>query len=118
MEIAPVLPRSGLRDRFAGAEAAAKSLGIALRRVDATNPADLAAAFAAIEQSSSQALRIQSDPMLTGTEFSQVLEFAVARRLPAGYVAKILKGAKQGICAMSVGRFSPPRIVNRHQPSP
>jgi putative ABC transport system substrate-binding protein len=113
----------GLRDRFAGAEAAAKSLGITLRRVDATNLADLAAAFAAIEQSSSQALLVQSDPMLTGTEFSQVLEFAVARRLPmvieahprtaplgvllsygpdlienarlaAGYVARILKGTK------------------------
>jgi putative ABC transport system substrate-binding protein len=75
-EIAPSLSRAaflmnpnltpGLRDRFAGAEAAAKSLGIALRRVDATNPADLAAAFAAIEQSSSQALLIQSDPNVDG----------------------------------------------------
>jgi putative ABC transport system substrate-binding protein len=113
----------GLEERFTGTEAAAKILGVALRRVDATNPADLATAFAAIEQSSSQALLIQNDPMLTGTEFSQILEFAVARRLPtvieahpgtaplgillsygpdlienarlaAGYVAKILKGAK------------------------
>jgi putative tryptophan/tyrosine transport system substrate-binding protein len=132
-QIAPSLSRAaflvnpnltpGLEERFTGTEAAAKILGIALRRVDATNPADLAAAFAAIEQSSSQALLIQNDPMLTGTEFSQILEFAVARRLPtvieahpgtaplgillsygpdlienarlaAGYVAKILKGAK------------------------
>jgi len=70
----------------------------------------------------SEALLVQNDPMLTGTEFSRILDFAVARRLPtvlegkytvavggllsygfdslenarlaAGYVAKILNGAK------------------------
>jgi putative tryptophan/tyrosine transport system substrate-binding protein len=131
-EIAPSLSRAAfllnpnltpsLRERFAGAEAAAKSLGIALRRVAATTPAELTAAFAEIEESSSKALLIQNDPMLGGTEFSRILEFAVAHRLltvvegmpngmeggllgygpdliqnarlAAGYVAKILKGAK------------------------
>jgi len=112
-----------LLQRFAGAEAAAKSLGISLRRVDATTSADLAVAFAAIEESSSEALLVQSDPMLTGTEFSRILEFILSNRLPtvieahptsvplgvllsygpdlienarlaAGYVAKVLKGAK------------------------
>jgi putative tryptophan/tyrosine transport system substrate-binding protein len=132
-EIAPSLSRAaflvnphltpGLPQRFAGAEAAAKSLGIALRRVDAATSADLNVAFAAIEESSGEALLVQSDPMLAGTEFPRILEFAVAHRLPtvievyptsvplgvllsygpqllenarlaAGYVAKILKGAK------------------------
>jgi putative ABC transport system substrate-binding protein len=129
-EIAPAVsraaflgnPNTNLDRRFADAEAAAKSLGIALRRVAATTPAELTAAFAAIEASSSQALLVSNDPMLTGTEFSRILDFAFAHRLPtvveakssvalggllgygfdglenarlaAGYVAKILKGAK------------------------
>src|SRR5438132_11925232 len=71
----------GLQERFAGAEAAAKSLGIALRRVDATTPADLTAAFTAIEASSSEALLIQNDPML-GLERQRIADFAVAHRLP------------------------------------
>jgi putative tryptophan/tyrosine transport system substrate-binding protein len=132
-EIAPSLSRAAflvnpnltpsLPQRFAGAEAAGKSLGIALRRVDAATSADLTVAFAAIEESSSEALLVQSDPMLAGTEFPRILEFALAHRLAtvieayptsvplgvllsygpqllenarlaAGYVAKILKGAK------------------------
>jgi putative ABC transport system substrate-binding protein len=129
-EIAPAVsraaflgnPNTTLDRRFADAEEAAKSLGIALRRVAATTPAELTAAFAAIEASSSQALLVSNDPMLTGTEFSRILDFAFAHRLPtvveakssvalggllgygfdglenarlaAGYVAKILKGAK------------------------
>jgi len=113
----------GLQERFAGAEAAAKSLGIALRRVDVATPAELTAALAAIQPSSSEPLLIQNDPMLSGTEQSRIVDFAVAHRLPAvfesilnarrlgglfgygpdlrenrrlaaGYVAKILKGAK------------------------
>jgi ABC-type uncharacterized transport system substrate-binding protein len=115
--LTPALP-----ERFAGAEAAARTLGIALRRVDAATPADLPAAFAAIEEASSEVLLVQNDPMLAGTEQSRVLDFALAHRLPtvfespagarldglfgfgpdllenarfaAGYVAKILKGAK------------------------
>jgi putative ABC transport system substrate-binding protein len=130
-DIAPSLSRAaflvnpnltpGLQERFAGAEAAAKSLGIALRRVDATTPAELTAALAAIQASASEALLIQNDPML-GIERSRILDFAVAHRLPtvfeaitnvrlgvllsygpdlienarlaAGYVVKILRGAK------------------------
>jgi len=131
-EIAPSVSRAtllinpsflpGLQERFAGAEAAAKSLGIALRRVDVATPAELTAALAAIQPSSSEPLLIQNDPMLSGTEQSRIVDFAVAHRLPAvfesirgarvgglfgygpdltenrrlaaGYVAKILKGAK------------------------
>jgi putative ABC transport system substrate-binding protein len=112
----------GLQERFAGAEAAAKSLGIALRRVTAATPAELTGALAEIQESSSEALLVQSDPMLGGTEFPRISDFAVAHRLPtvvegvrtvplgvllsygpdliqnarlaAGYVAKILEGAK------------------------
>jgi len=111
----------GLKERFAGAEAAAKSLGIALRRVDAVTPAELTTAFALIQESSSEALLVQNDPMLTGIEQQRIVDFAAAHRLPtvfegigsarlglfgyapdlienprlaAGYVAKILKGAR------------------------
>jgi putative ABC transport system substrate-binding protein len=65
-EIAPSFSRAaflinpnflpGVEQRFLDAEAAAKSLGVTLRRVAATTPAELPAAFAAIEESSSQAL--------------------------------------------------------------
>jgi putative ABC transport system substrate-binding protein len=131
-EIVPSLSRAtflvnpdltpGLQERFGGAEAAARSLDIALQRVDAPSSSDLTAAFAAIEEASSQALLIQSDPMLTGAELPRILDFALAHRVPtvleasfrvplgvllsygpdltqnarlaAGYVVKILKGAK------------------------
>ena len=112
----------GLPQRVAQAEAAAKSLGIALRPVEAATPAELTAAFATIQASASEALLVQSDPMLTGTEFPRILDFALMHRLAtvfegirslplggllkygpdndenarlaAGYVVRILKGAK------------------------
>ena len=131
-EIVPSLSRAvffvnptltpGLQDRFAQAEAAAKSLGIVLQRVDAATPAELDAALAAIQTSAAEALLIQNDPFLNGIEFPRILDVAIAHRLPpvfesiasarlgglfgyapdlsenrrlaAGYVAKILKGAK------------------------
>src|SRR5205823_16456 len=112
----------GLQERFASVEAAAKNLGIAARRFDAATPVELATALAEINEASSEALLVQNDPMLNGTEFSRILDFAAAHRLPtvfewsgsarlgglfgygpdlienarlaAGYVAKVLKGAK------------------------
>jgi ABC-type uncharacterized transport system substrate-binding protein len=76
----------GLQERFAGAEAAAKSLGIILRRVDAATPAELTVAFAAIQESSGQASLVQNDPML-GMERSRILDFAIAHRLPTAFEA-------------------------------
>jgi putative tryptophan/tyrosine transport system substrate-binding protein len=128
-EIAPSVSRAaflvnpnltpGLTARVAQAEAAAKGLGIAPRRVDAATPAELTVGFAEVDQSSSQALLVQNDPMLSGTEQSRILDFAASHRLPtvwenkggvkrggllrygydpienaAGYVAKILQGAR------------------------
>ena len=112
----------GLLERIAHAETAAKSLGIILQRIDATTPPELTIALAEIEKSSSEALLVQNDPMLGGTERSRILDFALAHRLPtifesrgavehgallsygadlaenarlaAGYVVKILGGAK------------------------
>jgi putative tryptophan/tyrosine transport system substrate-binding protein len=115
--LSPYLPK-----RFANTEAAAKTLGITLRHLDAATPAELAAALATIDTSSGEALLVQNDPLLTGTERSRIIDFAIAHRVPtvfgskppvvdggllsygpdllenarlaAGYVAKILKGAK------------------------
>jgi ABC-type uncharacterized transport system substrate-binding protein len=112
----------GLAKRFADDEVAARTLGIALRRIDAATPAELIAALATIDVSAGEALLVQNDPMLAGTERSRIVDFAVTHRLPtiwevrpnvaaggllsygpdtventrlaAGYVDKILKGMK------------------------
>jgi putative ABC transport system substrate-binding protein len=131
-EIAPSVSRAAflvdpiltpdLPKRLADAEAAAKTLGIDLRRLDAATPAELTAALATIDASAGEALLVQNDPMLSGTERPRILDFAVAHQLPtvfegkgsvagggllsygpdlienarlaASYVDKILKGAK------------------------
>ena len=91
----------GLDERFAKAEAAAKSLGIILRRVDATTPAELTAALAAIQASSTEALLVQNDPML-GPERSRISDFAVARRLPT-----VFEGPGSGSARLGLFTYGP-----------
>ncbi len=98
-EIAPSVSRAAflvdpvltpdLATRFANAEAAAKTLGIALRRLDAATPAELTAALATVDASAGEALLVQNDPMLSGTEAPRIREFALAHRLPAVFEGKV-----------------------------
>ncbi|HEY8874292.1 MAG TPA: ABC transporter substrate-binding protein, partial [Stellaceae bacterium] len=97
-EIAPAVSRAvyladpilntAVAEHFAIAEAAAKTLGIALRRLDAGTPAELAAALATIDASDG-ALLVPNHPLLTGTEGARVRDFAMAHRLPAIFQSKI-----------------------------
>jgi ABC-type uncharacterized transport system substrate-binding protein len=131
-EIAPSLSRAAfltnpgtsprLAKRLADAEAVASLLGLTLQPIQAASSGELTAGFAAIEAAQSQALLIQGDPLLTGTESPRIINFAISHRLPtafennstvqrgglfsygqdllenarlaAGYVGKILDGAK------------------------
>jgi putative ABC transport system substrate-binding protein len=95
-----------LDERFANAEAAAESLGIALQRVDAAYPADLNTALAAIQASSSEALLVQNDPML-GPERSRISDFAVAHRLPA-----VFEGPGSGSARLGLFTYGPDLIEN------
>jgi putative tryptophan/tyrosine transport system substrate-binding protein len=95
-----------LDERFAKAEAAAKSLGIALGRVDATNPADLNTTLAAIQASSSEALLVQNDPML-GPERSRISDFAVAHRLPT-----VFEGTGSGSARLGLFTYGPDLMAN------
>jgi putative tryptophan/tyrosine transport system substrate-binding protein len=83
----PILDKTGA-ERFAIAEAAAKTLGIALRRLDASTPGELAAALATIDASDG-ALLVPNDPLFTGTEGAKVRDFAIAHRLPAIFQSKV-----------------------------
>ena len=117
------LPSQLQARRFSTSQAAAKILGIDLQRIEASTPAELTAAFAEIQASSTEALLTQSDAFF-GDESGRILAFAAARRLPiitesftfgrpsrgflmaygadaydnirrgASYVDRILKGAK------------------------
>jgi putative ABC transport system substrate-binding protein len=97
-EIAPTVSRAvyladpildtTVAERFAIAETAAKTLGIALRRLDASTPAELAAALATIDASDG-AMLVRSDPLFTGTEGKRVRDFAIAHRLPAIFQSKL-----------------------------
>jgi putative ABC transport system substrate-binding protein len=101
--------------------AAAQSLGVSLQLLEARTPADFDAAFAAMAKERADALYVVADPLF-GTHAARVVDLAIKNRLPtihgakgefdpgglifygasvphqvgqaAGYVDKILKGAK------------------------
>ncbi len=97
-EVAPAVSRAvyltdpilntAVAKQFAIAEAAANTLGIALRRLDAGTPAELAAALATIDASDG-ALLVPNHPLLTGTDGARIRDFAIAHRLPAIFQSKI-----------------------------
>ena len=102
---------------------AARSLGVQLKLSSVRNPSEITSAFAALAREDIDALVVVSDPMLTSNA-NRVADLAVKSRLPAvttnrlavdggylmsygpsfsdlwrraaGYVDKILKGAKPG----------------------
>jgi putative ABC transport system substrate-binding protein len=108
---------------FKEVEAAARSLGLRLQRVDIHAPEDLEGAFASMGKERAAGVVILADPMFTGQR-RRIAELATRYRMPsiytnreyaeagglmsygpnqtdmhrraAGYVDKILKGAKPG----------------------
>jgi putative ABC transport system substrate-binding protein len=68
-------------------ESAAQSLGASLRLVPASNPADLDAAFAAMTAERGDSLIIFPSPMLY-SQYSRIVTFAANSRLPAMYAAR------------------------------
>jgi hypothetical protein len=56
-----------------------------LQRVDAGSRSELIAALAAIGALPAEALLVQNDPMLSGTEVSSILDFALTHRLPTAF---------------------------------
>ena len=68
-------------------ESAAQSLGASLRLVPASNPADLDAAFAAMTAERADSLIIFPSPMLY-SQYSRIVTFAAKSRLPAMYAAR------------------------------
>lgn len=109
--------------RFKGTEDAGRKLGIAVISARVTEPGQLEPAFAELQRARAQALIVMSDPM-TAAQRKRIAELAASHRLPAiyalrefveagglssyatslvdqyrraaGYVDRILKGAKPG----------------------
>ena len=66
---------------------AAQALGLEVQTVEVRTEADLDKAFSAIDKKRADALRVPTDPVLTGPKANQVriLEFASKHRLPVMY---------------------------------
>lgn len=68
-------------------ESAAQSLGVSLRFVPATSPADLDGAFAAMTAERADSLIVFPSPMLY-SQYTRIVTFAANGRLPAMYAAR------------------------------
>jgi putative ABC transport system substrate-binding protein len=68
-------------------ESAAQSLGASLRFVPASNPADLDGAFAAMTAERADSLIVFPSPMLY-SQYARIVAFAANNRLPAMYAAR------------------------------
>jgi putative ABC transport system substrate-binding protein len=112
-EIAPSVSRAafllnpGLSflNPFADAEAAARVLGIALRRIEAATPAELDAALATIKASGEEGLLIQNDALFAA-ERSRITEFALTHRVPTVF------GQRASVAQGGLASYGPDLIEN------
>jgi putative ABC transport system substrate-binding protein len=72
-----------------GTESAASALGLELQRVEVRSPLDFGEAFKAVTEKNARALLVMSDATTFGQRL-KVIDFAAKRKLPAVYSNKLI----------------------------